>query len=273
MTTILYHDGRLFADSTVYKGRDRINSLDKIVMLNPPFRILSDKENFVFDDIVYGYSGTGSQDAMEAFTAHMEGNVKEKGDSKLTLAFYDMMTTASVIVPGNTFEVFLIGGQANHSFRFDNDGFVYTRYEKDQTVALGSGSRDVIRNITFHRDPIRAIMETFTTDDTSGGWIDCWGLREENGLTMFRRLGLCEPLPQDLIRPIMSRFHKDMEEIPLQFVRNSTNSQMVVAMGKENEKLKEQNRKLKLQLDILRKQGVPIPIVPAKKAVKKLPKK
>lgn len=262
MTTILYHDGRLFADSTIYKGSDRINSLEKIVLLNPPFKILSDRPEFEFDDIVYGYSGTGSQDAMEAFAEHLQGNIKEREDSRLTIAFYDMVSTSNMIVPGNSFEIFFIGEKANHSFRLDHQGFLYTRYELDQTVALGSGAQDVIRNITHHRDPIRAMMETFITDTTSGGWIDCWALREDDGLKRFRRVGLCEPIPTDLIRPVMEKFHADMEEIPLQFVRNAKNTQDIIRISTMNEKLFQQNKRLKKQLDILRKQGVAIPVVP-----------
>lgn len=264
MTTILYHDNRLFADSTVYKGSDRLHCMDKIVMLNPPFKILCDKPEFEFDDTVYGYSGTGNMDAMAAFVKHMGGNVQERNNSNLTITFYEMMTTADVTLPGNTFEVFLIGAKDNHSFRWDNEGFIYTKYTKDQTVALGSGAQDVVRNIVHHKDAVRAMMETFITDTTSGGWIDCWSLTEKDGLTLFRRVGMCEPIPSDLIRPILDKFHADSDEIPLQFIRTSKNTAFVTSVAAQNERLFQQVKRMKKQLDILRKQGVPIPIVPTK---------
>lgn len=272
MTTILYHDKRLFADSAVYKGSDRLHCLDKIVMLNPPIKIISDKEDFVFDDTVYGYSGTGNMDAMAAFAKHLGHSLEDHKSSKFTMLFYAMMADSAVVQRGNTFECFMIGEKANHSFRFDESGFSYIRYELDQTVALGSGCQDVIRNVVYHRDPVRAMLETFITDTTSGGWIDCWSLMEQDGLQMFRRVGLCEPLPSDLIRPVMERFHRGSEEIPLQFVRNSKNQKFMTDLATENEKFFQQNKRLKKQLDILKKQGVPIPIVattPVKQVIAK----
>jgi hypothetical protein len=269
MTTILYHGERLFADSTIFKGSDRLHSLEKIVMLDLPFRILCDGEHFKFDDIVYGYSGTGNQDAMAAFAKHLETSIRERESSKMTIALYEMMAHASIIIGGNTFEIFMIGKEANHSFRLDEAGFLYIRYEKDQTVALGSGSRDVIKHIQHHRDPVRAMFETFFTEEHSGGWIDCWGLLEQDGLHMFRRLGMCEPMPADLIRLILDKYHRDSEEMPLQFVRNSTNQQFMKSMATQNEKLFQQNKRLKKQLDILKQQGVPIPVVPAQKVAAK----
>ena len=73
MTTVLFVQDRVYADSTVYKGSERLDCITKIQSFDVPFKILSTKEDYLVDDTVHGYSGTGSQPAMQ-------GLVEDQGD-------------------------------------------------------------------------------------------------------------------------------------------------------------------------------------------------
>jgi hypothetical protein len=267
MTTILYHKGKLFADSSVYKGSERLQALNKINVLEMPLPIKCEQDSYQFDDVVYGWSGTGNYPAMLQFVKSLEDSHREHGISRLTMAFYAMAGAAELCLQGNVFEVFMIGKAANHSFRFDMDGFNYAKYDQEQIVGLGSGCHDVVRNVKHHDDPVRAMLETFVTDTTSGGFIDCWGLREEEGITYFRRFGLHDEIPHDLIRHVLEKHAADgVREIPLRFVRNTVNSGFNKGLMDENAALLKQVERLKKANAKLR--GVPVKKVGVKKGLK-----
>lgn len=278
MTTILYHQGRIYADSTIVKGTERLDSLTKIQRIETPFQIKSEREDFVFDDKVYGYSGTGSQPGMAGIVENFAVSSKTHGNSDATISFYNIAAQSGMVGYGTTFEVMLVGEKALHNFRFDTEGFKYIRYEKENIVTMGSGSTDCLAHIQYHDDPVRAMLETFATEVNSGGFIDCWQLSEKEGefegvptkTYRFERVGIFEPIPKDLIRYVLQKVWPDPmnDPIPLTFVRSSawmkSNSELINRIGqleKEVTRLKNQNLRLK---------GKPVPKkTPAKKVVSK----
>jgi hypothetical protein len=266
MTTILYHKGRVYADSTVIKGSERLDCLTKIQGFEMPFRIFSDREGYVFDDVVHGYTGTGSQPGMTGFTNMLKVDQDNHQSVHGVIGHFRMAFEGGLCVHGNTFEAFLIGEKANHSFRFDGDGFNYTLYEKDKIVAMGSGSQEVMAHIQYHGDGVRAMLEAFVTDPNSGGWIDCWSMDEEDrvfeGETkkrwIFKRVGMREPIPKDLIRHVLQMKFADpnKDEVPLQFVRAKTWTDAYTALLFQNEELKKKIERLQNQNARLR--GKPV---------------
>lgn len=257
MTTILYYENRIYADSAVYKGSERLESLNKIRPIGNPFRIKSDKEDFVFDDVVHGWVGTGNYQAMGSFVEAMEQSSKNNKSNSPTLLFYSLAAASNLGLSTNLFEVLMVGEKALHSFRFELDVFVYTRYEKTSIVAMGSGGRDAMTHVRFHGDPLRAMLQTFMTDEVSGGFIDCWELEEQDKKFFFRRKGLCEDLPKDVIPHLLKRWQEKSpdETMGLQYVPRTENLQhardqdnKIVALEIQNARLKTQLKKLRADL-------------------------
>lgn len=231
MTAVLYYKDRVYADSTVIKGSERLDSLIKIKSFDAPFKIVSDREGFVIDDVVHGYSGTGSHPAMDGLVTCLETDMNGQGNIHGAIGHFNMAYAGGLLVFGNVFEAILVGEKGNHSFRFDSEGFNYTFYDKDKMVGLGTGGQEVITHLKHHGDPIRAMYQAFASDELSGGWIDCWEMveveKEIEGEKItrwtFRRRGMREPIPRDLILHVLDMHwpKPGVDKVPLQFRRQA----------------------------------------------------
>lgn len=187
MTTILYANNMIVADSAMYNHGVRFESLNKIRGFEYPTRIVveEDREDdpIKIDDIVYGWTSTGSVEAATAFTNTIANLGQFKPDDeirqmlKVHFAMYRTAFLHQLAIPGyNTFDVFLIGKKANHSIRWDHAGLVYTKFPKDKIVAMGSGCDLALQNFKIHQDTVRAVVEACHIDATSGGHLDIWEL-------------------------------------------------------------------------------------------------
>lgn len=237
MTTILYCDGKLYADSAVYKGNDRFVTLNKINAFPRPTRIKCDVGFYTFDDIVYGWAGTGSQSAMAAFTRSLI-KIDEGGDelkdmtSRTLMAAYRLAYDLDLITDENTFGILLLGKEFNHQFVFNRMGFDYTQMALDRNLALGSGNDLVKKFYLHHRDPIRAMLETFWLEELSGGPIDIWEL-SRGDIIRFERIGLFEEIERTEIPKFLESYKPGVDQVFPEIVRASRFYNSLLKTAKE----------------------------------------
>jgi hypothetical protein len=297
MTTILLYKNRVYADSTVIKGTERIDSLTKIQPMSVPMCFISTREGWEMDDIIHGWTGTGSQPAMEGLIKAATTSQDVGGDIHGMISHFKMAMAGGLLTAGNQFEVILLGEKGKHSFRFDRDGFNYKFYNENAIVSLGSGCNDVLAYVNHHNDPVRAMLQTFATDEMSGGWIDCWELRDrkpdeipqegsEHGpQKVFRRRGMREPIPKDLIMQVLDMHWPiaGKDRVPLQYGRQAKfrteltkvyldNKQMATELDEKDAQIAQMEedrvatgiahenaiKKLKDQIKLLKKERKPI---------------
>jgi hypothetical protein len=299
MTTVLFYKDRVYADSTVYKGSEQLDALTKIKSFELPFKILSTREGYVVDDTVHGYSGTGSQPAMEGLIECLKTDMDGQGNIHGAIGHFNMAYVGGLLANGNVFEAVLVGEKGRHSFRFDGEGFIYTFYPMDKIVGLGTGGQEAVVHVQHHGDPVRAMLQAFATDDKSGGWIDCWEMIQveqdiEGTSTLrwtFRRRGMREPIPRDLILHVLDMHwpKPGTDKVPLQFRRSAKMRDEVIQVRLENTMLSdkivelEQDRaataiihenaiaKLKKQIAKLKKEAKPITVKDLKLPTKATP--
>lgn len=279
MTCIVWHKNKLYADSAIHKDGETLYSLSKIQQILVPFRINSEKEGFVFDDIVHGWSGTGAFMPMVKFVESLERDAKsEDANSGLTISFYDMAAEADLVVSmGNLFDILLIGEKANHSFRFEPEGFAYKRYEKNEIVCMGGGAQLCLNNIKkaptdAKVDVIRAMFETFYHDLNSGGFIDIWEMIDEHETDkkpVFRRYGLHHHVPRDLLIPIMEEVYPNGKKIEPSFLRRELMYKPLVAIDQQNQALEAELKKAHAKIKRYEKQLGITPKPARKKAATK----
>jgi hypothetical protein len=224
MTCFIHYDGRYYADSTIVKGDESFESTTKIVRLNDPLPIKVSKDDpsqMEIDDVVYGWFGTGTLQVMQRFVETLQHFPGEKAG--IALSPYRMAAAAHLVTRENNFEIVLVGAAKDHKFELFSHFFEYTSYGKDEVYAVGGGSNYAWNYLKSHGDPIRAMLETSMVDLNTGGMIDCWALEDrENGVRVFRRQGLHESVPRDMVVAYLSNFKVLVEKIPLMFERRST---------------------------------------------------
>ncbi len=248
MTCIVWQKNKLYADSLVYKDGELLHSLTKIQGILHPFRIQCERAGFVFDDIVHGWSGTGAYMPMLKFVETLQGDAltegMKDGPSSGTILFYEIATEKDLVVAmGNLFEVLLIGEQANHSFRFDTDGFAYKRYEKTDVVCMGSGAQMCLNHIQSTPDEgsidvLRAMLQVFAHDQASGGFIDCWEMtKDKEGAPLFQRFGLHHEIPKDLIHKVLDTVYPNKRRVRPTFVRQDRMMRSLLVLDNENQEM------------------------------------
>ncbi|BDD79716.1 hypothetical protein [Burkholderia phage FLC9] len=251
MTTVLFYKDRVYADSTVMKGSERLDCLTKIKAFEIPFRIFSERQDYVVDDVVYGYSGTGSQPAMEGLIDCLRTDMDGQGNIHGAIGHFNMAYVGGLLVHGNVFEAVLIGEKGNHSFRFDGAGFCYVFYPRgDKVLGLGTGGEMAVKHVQHHGDGMRAMLQAFATDEMSGGWVDVWEMaiveHEVDGVKTdrwsFRRIGLREPIPKDLILHVLDMHwpKPGTDKVPMQFKRSAKMRDEVIKVRLENTLLHDQ---------------------------------
>lgn len=264
MTCIVWHKNKLYADSIVYKDGEKYHSLTKIQGILNPFAIKCGREDFQFDDIVHGWSGTGAYMPMLKFVESLETDAKvnDQDFSDPTILFYALAAEKDLVVAmGNLFEVFLIGEKANHSFRFDTDGFVYKKYEKEEVVCLGSGAHMVMNFLkndyaspTEKLDVIRAMFQTFIHDHASGGFIDIWEMiTHEDGTPLFQRKGLHHEIPRELIQSVLDKVYTGKRRVQPTFQRPDKWMRLLLNLDDENKRIAAELERAKKLLSRYRK--------------------
>jgi len=281
MTCIVWHKNRLYADSAVHKDGETLFSFSKIQPILVPFRIQSVREGFVFDDIVHGWSGTGAFMPMVKFVESLESDAKAKDDedslSNHTVLFYKLAADKDLVVSmGNLFEVLLIGEKANHSFRWDTDGFSYRRYEKTEIVCMGGGAQLCMNNIKRATeeskvDILRAMFDTFYHDTNSGGFIDIWEMieHEKDKKSVFRRYGMHHHIPRDLLVPVMNEIYPNGKKIEATFLRRELMYAPLLGLDEENKRVTAELSKALAKIRRYEKQLGIVPKPARKKAAPK----
>lgn len=270
MTCIVYHKNKLYADSMVYANGEFYHSLTKIQGIILPFQIKCDKEGFQFDDIVHGWSGTGAPMPMQKFVDSLESDSKDPdaAGSIHTVLFYRIAQERDLVVAqGNLFEIFLIGEKKNHSFRFDHEGFKYTPYDKDTTIAMGSGHELCMNYIKAQpqekTDILRAMFETFFHDPSSGGFVDCWEMTtDKNDKPLFQRFGLHHDIPKEYISGLLETVYPNRRRILPTYVRPEKLTRIALDLDNQvNELTAELDRAKKLLSRYRKKLGIREPRV------------
>lgn len=251
MTCIVWTKNKLYADSHIYKDGEVLQSLCKIQQILKPIRIKSNKEGFIFDDIVHGWTGSGAfmpmvkfVESLERDDANMEKHPEDVDSSGVTMAFYKLATHHDLVVSmGNIFSIFMVGEKDNHCFSFETEGFSYKKYPKTDTVCLG-GARELVLNYmksqeSDNPDVLRAMFQTFYQDHASGGFIDCWEMmeHEDDKKPVFRRYGLHHDIPRDLIPTILEKVYPNKRRIEPTFVRRELLMKPLIAIDNENQNI------------------------------------
>lgn len=225
MTCIIWHKNKLYADSMFQKDGELFQSMSKIQSIQKPFKIKSEEIGFRFNDTVHAWTGTGGFPAMMAFVNSLKMDAEQFDEAKGTISFYTLAVEQQLIARmANVFEVFLIGEEANHSFAVNVEGFKYTRYDKKVSITFGSGYEVCMTYLKQHKDPLRALFETFMIDKHSGGHIDVWSAieRDDDKPFVFCREGIMTDVPRGFLRQYLDIFFPDKKvPIPLAFVRRS----------------------------------------------------
>jgi hypothetical protein len=251
MTCVVYSKGKVYADSLIIKDGEHLHSMTKINELLAPPHVKSDKPGFVIDDTIYGWIGSGGLPAMSQFAKKLEemaraATEEKPADFESYFEFYKAAVSQNLVVgQGNLFDIFMIGEKMNHMFSFTyRGGFTYEAFDKEMSMALGSGHRLWMNFYQDHKDPIRAMLETFFVDENSGGMIDVW----ETGYTdkkegeephfFFRREGVIE-IPKKMIRYYLDKVrpHQKGLKIPLQLVRRQRLNAAVRAAAEDQEQM------------------------------------
>lgn len=259
MTCIVWHKDKLYADSMTVKDDEIFHSLTKINSYLTPFRIHSDKEGFVFDDRIHAWTGTGGNAAMFKFAAWLETESKNPEPSYThIIAFYKLVAEQNLVNGmGNLFEIFFVGEQYNHSFRLDyTKGFSYHRFEKTETVFMGSAHSLCMQFMQEWEDPIRVMLEAFYIDPASGGMIEVWGWSEKHkadGVPLFRREGMTMDIPKEYLRHFLDKLTSTKTKIEPHFIRKGDSDVMLARAAKLNLELEETVAKQKRLLDQYRK--------------------
>lgn len=241
MTTILYVNDRVYADSRHYKDGEVFESLTKVQKFWIPRRIFQDEAGMAFDDIVYGWVCTGALASANAFVEMITDYDEGENSSKATAFYREVVKQQLAVTSYNTFEVIFIGKKANHSFQFTTDGFSYREYANSMMFAMGSGNSFVTQYMKAYDDPIRAMMETFYIDEMSGGIIDIWKVdRETEGLN-FMREGIVEPLERHLIPIVLEKFNRD-KKMGCQLIRYTDEMFEALEYVKEQAKKKQESK-------------------------------
>lgn len=204
MTTVLLLGDTVYADSRAYTGTHQVESLCKINPLPIPFQLVCTLEGLTINDMVYGWSGTGTFVAQQKMAEHFARDTKLDGNVHVSINDYQAFAASDVLELFNTFEVVFIGDKFNHSFRLEARDFTYRQIRKDEVLAMGTGRDHVLREMQSHLDPIRAMLMTYHIDEMSGGMTDCWKIvtnnraleegETEQDLKSFQRHGICNAM-------------------------------------------------------------------------------
>jgi hypothetical protein len=285
MTCIVWTKNKLYADSHIYKDGEVLQSLCKIQQILKPIRIKSEKEGFIFDDIVHGWTGSGAfmpmvkfVESLERDAASMEKHPEDTDSSGVTMAFYKLATHHDLVVAmGNIFSILMVGEKDNHCFSFEPEGFTYKKYAKTETVCMGGG-RELVLNYmksqeSENPDVLRAMFQTFYQDHASGGFIDCWEMTDhDDGKPVFRRHGLHHDIPRDLIPTILEKVYPNKRRVEPTFVRRELLMKPLIAIDAENQELTKKLAAANAKIKRLEKKLSVTPQVKkpaAKKVVKK----
>jgi hypothetical protein len=215
MTCIVWHKDKLYADSLFYKDNELFTSLTKIQSFLLPFKMVLDRDDFRFDDTIHAWSGTGGFRAMTRFAEWMESEGTGGAKFGTIMSFYSLAAKQSLVDAMTTyFDIFLVGEQYNHTFQLDAiNGFSYRRYDKQESVFMGSGHRVCTAFMQDTEDPIRAMLETFYVDLGSGGMIEVWEMtKDPDGMALFRREGLMMDIPKMHLRHFLDVLNPNKNE-------------------------------------------------------------
>jgi hypothetical protein len=275
MTCIVWHKGKLYADSYTVKENETFQSLTKITQYVTPVKVVCTLPGFDINDRVFAWTGSGGNAAMKKFADWLEiegANPDAQGRFGAIFDFYTLVADQQLVNGmGNLFEIFFVGEQYNHSFRLDyTKGFSYQRLDKNESVFYGSGHQLCLNFMKEWQDPVRAMLETFFIDPASGGMIEIWGWREprpEDVLPHFHREGIVMDIPKEHLRYFLDHLCKNKRKpIPPHYIRKGEADVMLARAAKLNLELEETIAKQARLIARLQKQ---LGIVPAKKVVKK----
>lgn len=213
MTTIVFDNKRVYADSGMTKGMEKFQSMSKVRALKTPFPMSSKK--YGMKDVVHGWACTGSIRAAEAFVRDAE----HFGDIDIYLMLYNMADDLALLNTDNNFEIIFIGENALYCVRNQDPEKPFEVIKHKERIALGSGASilaDILRTNKL-ASIIRAMYATFVQDENSGGLIDVWELRKKRGGCVFERIGVCRGLED---RNVHALTHDLNEPYPFDYVLN-----------------------------------------------------
>lgn len=206
MTTIFWHENRLYADSNVVQGSDTYQSLTKINQLTQPLRIACDKPKI--KDTIYGWIASGAMVPAQKFMVYLD-RFRQLDD---VLTMYSFMESAALLNFENSFEVILIGRKANYSVNIglDRPGDPTRIYKHEDRFALGSGSSALkaLWKQCEGIDPIRAMYAVYLKDEMSRGLIDVWELKYVGNRATFQRIGICRGIEDRPLSELISDMRK-----------------------------------------------------------------
>lgn len=188
MTTILWHDNRLYADTSMIKGSENFLHLGKICAIAEPRPLKATPEGSAriwnFDDVIHGFAYTGVEKTAKRFVHAL----LSFDDAAIILLHYELAHGHGLANVDNAFEVVLIGEKGNYRFDFNLEKFEHQVLAPVQTWAMGSGGATAFDRVDEKSDPIRAMFAAFLYDGVSGGPIEVWEMFHE--AKRFTRVGL-----------------------------------------------------------------------------------
>lgn len=261
MTTLIYCDGYVLADSNVIKVDEMFTSLSKIRAFDKPMKMVLPAENV--DDVVYGWFATGAQQVAEGFA---ETLYKAQGTELFEgfIHYYKMAVQCRLANDDNLFEIMLFGEKANYNFNFSPLRAKFSVTELAMIVGMGSGGRMTVKDIIDKEaSPIRAMYNTFRKDPGSGGMIDVWQVKHGKGCvkTTFRRLGICraytpEELPK-VCRDLKKHYPIDYIAVPRSFDRQYKRKQREQQTDAVPQQAPQESRNRRRRSDVAVEGGTP----------------
>lgn len=211
MTTLFFCKDRVLVDSAVYLDKERLDSLNKVRLIDKPFKLTwkpregveLDENRYpaAFEDTIHGYCVTGSNVAADLFMKRLE---KKEGDLDFLFQTYWIAMEGHLINHLNLFTVIMIGRKACYAFSMENDDVTLSVVRRDNPTGYGSGGGYAVKEYFRTQDPIRAMYSALWHDEQSGGTIDIWLLPDEETPSLAR-IGICNAKP---LREVMLILNK-----------------------------------------------------------------
>lgn len=193
MSTVMWHDERLYADSRFVRGEETFEALDKVQLFKNPVPLKSVKQEI--DDLVHAYVYVGATFAAKGFAENL--SKFDNVDNLLTL--YRQLQTLRVHNRENHFELWAIGEKANYQFEFI-DGCALNARPHGVSWGTGTGGRAAMKSmLDRNTHPTKAMLSAFYKVETAGGFIEMWRFHDINGKKRFLRSMVWEPVVEEKI--------------------------------------------------------------------------
>lgn len=212
MTTIVYYNGYVFADSKYVKGDETFNAMDKIHILANPL-VMGSKVDPEFNDVIYAYACTGAKVDGDNFINMLESFRNQECNYDRVKTFYEMAIRYKIMDRYSPFVIMLIGKNKVYGIDVHHSGYLdgHTSAIKKNQLVMGAGTELVLEKMDQGFDPVRAMqLAGFVKSKECGGNIEACKIVKSIGAQFYRE-GIYEQITNPIdIAKMLQDYNKPL---------------------------------------------------------------